>query len=449
MENKSEDTIHIVELFAENIMRLKAVTIRPHGNAVVIGGENRNGKTSALDAVAMALGGEKLVPKEPIRKGQDRGVARVELSNGLIVERNFKRTDNAKGYVSSLKVSSKDRSSYRAPQEMLSALISDFSFDPLKFAEAEPDKQLSMLKHLVGLDFTGLDGQRQSLYDERREVNRKVKDLTSQIEGIKLPKDPGKEISIESLLEQVEELETENRKAEDAQKRAEEGSRTVENLQASLSTGNIQAAQLQAEIEALQARLLTIQNNNIYLSDQIVVKTKEAQELKAEALDFEIRDIKPILAEISSAQTHNTEVNNFTNLRKQRGQLVADHREAEKQASDLTLEIEKIDDEKEKQIREAEFPVEGLGFSETGVLFNDVPLEQASAGEIVDISIAMGMALNPQLKVLLVRNASLLDKKRFDALVIVAEESDYQIFLERVGDGPEVEFIIVDGEVME
>lgn len=444
-----EESIHIVELFAENIMRLKAITIRPNGNAVVIGGENRNGKSSSLNAIAMALGGEKLVPKEPIRKGEDHGIARVELSNGIIVERNFKRTDNAKGYVSSLKVSSKDNSSFRSPQSLLDALISDFSFDPLAFAEAEPEKQLSMLKSLVGLDFTELDEQRQGLYDERREINRKVKELSAQIEGIKLPKDPGEEISVQSLLGQVQELEAENRKAEEAQKKAEEGFRTVENLQASLSTGNLQATELQAEIEALQARLLTVQNNNVYLVEQIEEKTKKAQELRAEALDFEVRDLKPLLKEISSAQTHNTEVNSFQQLEKQRKNLEKKLKEATQSSENLTSAIDGIDKDKQMQIEEAEFPVEGLGFSETGVLFNDVPLEQASAEETIDISIAMGMALNPQLKVLLVRNASLLDTKRFNALVKVAEESDYQIFLERVGDGPEIDFLIVDGEVTE
>jgi len=402
-----------------------------------------------LNAVAIALGGEKLVPKEPIRKGQDRGVARVELSNGITVERHFKRTDNAKGYVSSLKVSSKDRSSYRSPQALLDAIASNFSFDPLTFAEAASEEQLKILKDLVGLDFTELDKQRQALYDERREVNRRVKELDSQIKGIKLPKDPGKEKSVDDLLKQVKELEAENRKAEEAQNKALEGARNVESLQSQLTLGNQQSAQLQAEIETLQARLKTVNENNIYLSENIREENKRTQELRMEALEFELREIEPLLEEIRVAQTHNYSVTGYARLKEQKEKLTDQFEEEKVRAEKLTVAIDQIDADREAQVSEAEFPVEGLSFSETGVLFNGVPLEQASAEETIDISIAMGMALNPQLKVLLVRNASLLDDKRFKALVKVAEESDYQIFLERVGDGPEVDFIIVDGEVTE
>ena len=70
----------VIGLEIENIKAIKAVTIHPAVcGPVIIGGANGAGKTATLDAIAMALGGEKLVPKEPIRHGEDHGRVAVDL----------------------------------------------------------------------------------------------------------------------------------------------------------------------------------------------------------------------------------------------------------------------------------------------------------------------------------------------------------------------------------
>jgi hypothetical protein len=98
---------------------------------------------------------------------------------------------------------------------------------------------------------------------------------------------------------------------------------------------------------------------------------------------------------------------------------------------------------------DAKFPVPELSFGDDGVLVKGVPFEQASAAEQLRVSVAMGVALNPKLKVLLVRDGSLLDAKSLQLLADMAEANESQVWLERVGDADAAAVVIEDGQVAE
>ena len=85
-------TIHELEL--ENVKRIKAVKLSPSPSGLtIIGGRNNQGKTSVLDAIAWALGGERY---RPSAAQYDQSVIppklHLELSNGMIVERKGKNS---------------------------------------------------------------------------------------------------------------------------------------------------------------------------------------------------------------------------------------------------------------------------------------------------------------------------------------------------------------------
>lgn len=61
-------TMKINKLEIENVKRIRAVKIEPTQNGLtVIGGNNNQGKTSVLDSIAWALGGENFRPTEAMR----------------------------------------------------------------------------------------------------------------------------------------------------------------------------------------------------------------------------------------------------------------------------------------------------------------------------------------------------------------------------------------------
>ena len=112
-----------------------------------------------------------------------------------------------------------------------------------------------------------------------------------------------------------------------------------------------------------------------------------------------------------------------------------------------TKTISEIDERKRAELAAAEFPVAGLGFDDDGVLLNDLPFSQASSAEKLRVSVAMGLAMNPRLRVLLIRDGSLLDEESLGIIQEMAEKSDAQIWIERVGEGAECQVIIEDGSI--
>ena len=113
----------------------------------------------------------------------------------------------------------------------------------------------------------------------------------------------------------------------------------------------------------------------------------------------------------------------------------------------MTERIEAIDARKEAEMSGASFPVDGLTFDEMGVSYNGLPFGQASHAEQLRVSLAMGLAMNPDLRVMLIREGSLLDDAHLAMVAEMVTEADAQVWLERVGKGPEVGIVIEDGMV--
>ncbi|MFZ2624797.1 MAG: hypothetical protein WAX29_06090, partial [Propionibacterium sp.] len=121
--------------------------------------------------------------------------------------------------------------------------------------------------------------------------------------------------------------------------------------------------------------------------------------------------------------------------------------ELREQYSALTEQIAAVDEAKTTALATAQFPVEGLGFDADGVTFQDIPFTQASSAEQIRVSLAMAMALNPKLRVLRIKDGSLLDPEALQQIRDQVEKNDFQLWIERVGDADEGAVIIEDGAV--
>ena len=183
----------IVSLEAENVKHLKAVHIKPDGSAVIIGGDNEQGKTCVLDSIEYALHGAGSIPAKPIRSGQKKARVVLDLGNLVVI-----RTFTSKG--TNLTVKNKDGATFASPQAMLDELVGELSFDPLEFSKMDARKQAEVLKQLVGLDFDSLNAKYKKFFDERTAVNREGKALKASLDQMMKHDDiPDKEVSISEL----------------------------------------------------------------------------------------------------------------------------------------------------------------------------------------------------------------------------------------------------------
>lgn len=406
----------VVTLQAENVKRLKAVRIDAGGQKVVpISGRNGQGKSSVLDCIQYALGGKDAQPAKPVRKGAEK--AKIVLDLGEIVVR---RTIDAAGK-QELVVEGKNGARFSSPQALLDRLNGDISFDPTEFMRMRPADQAGVLRRIADLDFSALDGQRARAYDDRTEVNRAVARLKANLQGRQQYQD----LERESLAD----LTAEHAAAAEKYRQREELDRRVKEHRT-------QAERIKREIAALEARLSEYR-------DLLARNTREAAELEGQAKLMVVPDMQAIRDRIASAETHNR----WCDYHAQTKAITSELEATEAKSRALTEEIERLDREKADRLAAAKLPVEGLGIEGDQVTFNGIPLDQCSQAERLRVSAAIGMAGKPTIRVMLVRDASLLDDDGMRLLAQLADEHGTQIWVERVTNGENVGIVIEDGEV--
>lgn len=377
--------------------------------------------TSVLQALTLAMGGGAAAKdvSVPIRDGEERAEVVVDLGD-IVVTRVWTQGG------STLRVASADGAIYRSPQAMLDELIGRLSFDPLAFTRQHPKDQVQTLLDLVGLDPTALDEERSEIFAQRTVTGREVKRLQGAISEIEVPVDaPEEELSIAELLAERDEAEACNA-AFDVYDMAFR--RTVDDAQGlrdSIRTLEQRLADQRAELERHNAAAEAILD---FLADKEKI------------------DVRPLTARIADTDR----LNAAARARKERDKLKDRLSLFEATQADQTAQIDAIDKAKADAVRNADMPVDGLGLDPAlGVTFNEVPFAQASAAEQLRVSVAMAMALNPEVRVIRVTDGSLLDAASMAILTEAATENDYQVWIERVAEpGEGVGFEIHDGEIV-
>jgi len=413
----------VISLEVENVKRVSAAFIEPNSALTCIGGKNAQGKSSVLDSIVFALAGGKKIDAKPLRDGESKGKIVLDLGEYLVTRR-----FTEKG--TSLKVQGKEdeegtRPVYSSGQKLLDKFFNDFSFDPVSFVGLKPKAQLEQVKALVGLDFSDLDEKRKAYFDERTEVGRQGKKVAGQLESLYFSDSaPEKEVSSSEIFKRLQTANDHNRKCDQAES-------------ALLDWHKLEAHEKE-NVERLREQLKE--------AEEKLKKSSESKKAAEKALEkLEKVDVSPIELELSNVDSVNAKV-------RQNQQYKTVEAEKEKltgQYQDLTDKIKAIDEAKAKSMAEAKFPVSGLAFDETGLTFNGLPFEQASSAEQLRVSVAMGFAANPKLKLLLIKDGSLLDENSLDLVRELAEKEDAQVIMERVGHGEECTFIIEDGKILE
>jgi DNA repair exonuclease SbcCD ATPase subunit len=407
----------IIELKAENVKRLKAVEIRPEGNTVVISGRNAQGKSSVLDAIWLALAGGNAMKDSqtlrPVRDGEKKAMVSLDLGD-IKVTRSWTATGSM-----TLKVENMEGATYKSPQALLDGMIGKLSFDPLAFSRMAPKEQKKTLISLVNLGFDPdeLERQRKDLYDRRTAVNREAKAMEGTLANRpNIPDDlPKEEVSLSTLLQKAKDATAELAKNAELRRKLEEKRHN--------------AATLQKEIEEKKILLASL--------------VESGKELAAQVEKLTDPDIEVINEEISNIERTNAAIREAQKTLEFRSVLEKHSKEAEL----LSKEIEVLDERKKTALKEATFPIDGLGFDEEGILFRGIPFAQCSSAERMKVSLAIASALNPKIRVIRVNDGSLLDSESMNEVETIAKEQDMQIWIEVISteNAPYIE--IEDGAV--
>jgi len=424
----------IISLKSENVKRIRCVFIEPTGNVVVISGKNAQGKSSVLDSIEMCLGGAGSIPAKPVRKGAQKAKVKIDLGE-FVVARTF-----TAGGGTALKITAKDGTDRRSPQAILDAMAGNLTFDPLAFMRMKPPEKGKLLRQLAGLDFTELDQKRQKIYDERTNVNRDAKALEFRLQSaVAAPAGtPAVEVSAAAILDEQAKAQAVN---SDNEKAREKLAGEVDRLNRFVE----RAGEIGKEIEELKRQLFAKEGDlEICVGEQQKIKTALPGMTKAVAA---LKDVD--LSGFAERCRKVEETNRAVRAKKARAELAGQLKVKEAEASKLTTAIEDIDADKREKIAAAKYPIAGLAVAEDGsAQFNGLPIDQASSAEQLLVSVSIGAALNPKLRVLLIRDGALLDTDSKKLLADFAAKNDLQIWVEETESGDEAAVIMEDGMVV-
>lgn len=413
-------TTRLISLTAENFMRLVAVDITPDGNVVQISGANGAGKSSVLRALECALAGKGAFPSEPVRHGAEHAEITVDLGKYLVT-RKIKPDGTT-----TLIVASPDGARFPSPQRLLDDLWSSLTFDPLAFSRMKPKEQRDQLAQMVGLSsmLDELAAADRVDFENRQNINRDLKRAQAQLEAM-------------PVVEQCEPVDVSATLAElnDARQFNADAQRRDDSHAADLKMSaqwRSRASEKFAEAERLIAEGEELE--------------KRAAELDAAIAGFEscaLRDLSTLETRLSEAASRNKQHDAFH----AHAAVAASVSKLEDESQALTDTMTQREAERAKVIAAAPFPIQGLALTDAGVTYNGVPFDQASSAEQLRVSAAIGMAMNDALRVMFIRDGSLLDEQSLAMLETLAEENDYQVILETVDTSGNVGVYIEDGRV--
>lgn len=400
--------VKINTLELENIKRIKAVTLAPSENGLtIIGGNNGQGKTSVLDAIAWALGGEKYRPTSAQREGSVIPPhLRITLSNGLVVER--------KGESGSLKVT--DPEGRKGGQQLLNEFVEQLALNLPKFMEATPKAKAETLLKIIGVGdkLRALDLQIEQRYNQRTEIGRIAQQKHKYADELPVHADaPAEEISITELIGRQQAILARN--GENQRKRADRERYDRELAQAQIDFDRAKNALEQAEQNAFAAR-------------------KSAEDLRDEST----AEIEQSIADIDI-------INRKVRENASRARAEQDAADLDSQYSALSEEIDSLRSERTNLLNNADLPLAGLSVEDGELVYNGVKWDCMSGAEQLKIAAAIVRKLNPECGFVLMDKLEQMDAKTLAEFGNWLEQEGLQVIATRVSTGGECSVIIEDG----
>lgn len=410
-------SVKIAALEAENVKRIKAVALTPSpAGLTIVGGNNNQGKTSVLDALAWALGGEKFRPTAAVRDG---ALApphlKVILSNGVVVER--------RGKNSSLTVT--DPTGQRSGQQLLNAFVEPLALDLPRFMQASDKDKADTLLNIIGVGdaLTGLDREIKALYDRRTVIGQIGAQKRHAAEELtEYPDAPSEPVSAIELIQQQQEILLHN--ADNQRKRMK------------LAQLEEQEKQLGRRVQELSQELEMVEHQLTAVQQDVQDATKTVAQLQDEStaeLEQSIRNVEEINRQVSA------------NLAKSKAQD-----EAERYAQEYTALTEQIKAKRTARmdlLNGADLPLTGLGVEDGSLTYNGKHWQDMSGSDQLRVATAIVRRLNPDCGFVLLDKLEQMDLATLAEFGSWLQAEGLQAIATRVSTGGECQIIIEDGRV--
>ncbi|HFI2431162.1 TPA: AAA family ATPase [Streptococcus suis] len=412
-------TVTINRLEIENVKRIKAVKIEPSATGLtIVGGNNNQGKTSVLDAIAWALGGNKYKPSQAQREGsQVPPTLKIVMSNGLIVER--------KGKNASLKVI--DPNGQKGGQQLLDSFVEELAINLPKFMDSTPKEKAETLLQIIGVgnQLAELELKEKEIYNNRHAIGV-IADQKEKFakEQEYYPEAPKELISIAELIQQQQAILAKN--GENARKRQ------------NVATIKMQYENAESTVDRLKQELAKAIDERDKFKQDLAIAEKDAMELHDEST-------AEIEANIQQIDDINRKVR--ANLDKEKAE--EDAKEIRRQYNALSVEIEDVRKQKRDLLINADLPLEGLSVDDGELLYLGQRWDNMSGSQQLQVATAIVRKLKPECGFVLIDKLEQMDQVTLQQFGAWLEHEGLQAIATRVSTGDECSIIIEDGYSVE
>jgi hypothetical protein len=406
-----------------DFMRVKSAEMDIDPVMTIVGGDNAQGKSSAIRALICLLFGKSYAPPTPVRKGADQAVVvgTIEGPSGKLTVTWKIKPDRS----DTLVIENEDGMKVNT-RGTITRLLSEKAIDPLKFTTLTPKERVAEVQKLLGVDFSDLNQKQAQLEGDRKSARAIKDDLEGKYkQSPEVPEDtPDEEVSISGLTNQLAEIEAKLRAKQQAES---EAAAKVTRL-----------TDMDATITEAEARLKEMKSRRELFSVEVESAKKLVAEFPA------IPDAAPIQAQLQTAEATNANVR----AKKARESDRKRWEEAKNRWVELDDAVKANEAEKAKRLASVKWPVPGMSFGETDVELNGLPFEQASSAEQLRASIPLAFTANPDLAFTYIKDGSLLDDSSMKLVAELTEAAGAQLVIERVGSADTGAIIFEDGEIV-
>lgn len=430
----TEDGLKFYGISLENFKNISHKVIDIGGQSFSVVGPNGSGKSSIIQALCSPLD-TKIVPSEPIKKGEERSMIEVVLKgykNGSPVKYTldlYFSPGNKKGR---LVVLNEAGEQIKSPATFVKGLIGNVSFDVVSWLHETKEKKLRMLKQLTGCEIE-IDKINKSIAEKKSDKKYK-KERTEDLEAV---------LKNHGYTQEQIELYSKNIPTEPIQLELTNISKSLENYSSverqmngfkqSITDEETKIGKRKKEIERLQA-LIRAEEEAIEIHFAEITKLK-GNIVKGDA--WLQKTVKPsgeeITKRLNDAIAHNEHYNIVSGLALKQKEMLA----AKSELTKIDTDIEKLEKDRGSLIAKSQLPIKGLSFTEDEIFIDGLPLEegQQNTASLFDIGVDVAIALNPGLKVIFLNDGSLFDKKNLETIIRKIEAKGYQCITEIVSDG--------------
>lgn len=423
------DKAHITLFEIQNIKRVQAVTVDCTKDALItLGGRNAQGKSSCLDALVWALGGDKFKPSNPVHAGAEQGYIKVELDNGVTVER--------KGINGSLKVTS---TTGKGGQALLNEFVNVFALNLPKFMAAAGIEKAKMLLEAypgLGKKLQDLNEQYKRMYDERLSLGRIAEQKAKY--ALELPFDPTAPempLSGAEMAKRLQDALSHNARNDSLRRdvvRAREGVQSAEARQR-MTAKRVQ--ELEAALEDARAEATKALNDTA----RAMTSLQAAEATAAQLQDQDTTAIKRELEEMDILNARVRSNESKKNAEEEAARL-------KEQYNGVTAKIEQVRAERLKLLASVEMPLPDLSINETGeLIYRGQQWDCMSGAERLMVATGICAQMNPKCGFVLLDQLETLDTDTLREFGDWLASKGLQAIGTRVSTGDECSIIIEDG----